>query len=131
LLNGDKNWLEEGLLLPAKKNKRKRIVEKGSSSATQDEGGVAHQANKQPHGGIPMPPPYGEYQCLNHIMKCADVSGGVGQPYRHLLHRTWRTTKLSWSLIQTNASQMEEGTSTIILQARIHRARPSISTTGR
>ena len=31
----------------------------GSSSAAQDEGEAAHQDNEQPHGGIPMPPPYG------------------------------------------------------------------------
>jgi hypothetical protein len=40
-----KNWLEEGLLVPAKKNKKGRIAEKGSSSIAQDEGGAAHQAN--------------------------------------------------------------------------------------
>jgi hypothetical protein len=37
---------------------KKEIVEEGSSSVAQDEGGAAHQANKQPHGGIPWPQPY-------------------------------------------------------------------------
>jgi hypothetical protein len=37
---------------------KRRIVEEGSSSLAQDEGGVAHQANKQPHGGIPLLQPY-------------------------------------------------------------------------
>jgi hypothetical protein len=35
-----------------------RIVEEGSSFVAQGEGGAAHQANKQTHEGIPMPPPY-------------------------------------------------------------------------
>jgi hypothetical protein len=56
--------------VPTKRNKRRIIVEEGSSSATQDEGGAAHQANKQPYGGIPMPPPsYGV---------CRFKHGGVG-----------------------------------------------------
>jgi hypothetical protein len=54
----DKIWFEERLLVTAKKNKKRRIVEEGSSSVARDEGGAAHQANKQPHGGIPLPQPY-------------------------------------------------------------------------
>jgi hypothetical protein len=42
-----KNLLEEGFLVPTKKIK-KEIVSEGSSSAAQDEGGAAHEANKQP-----------------------------------------------------------------------------------
>jgi hypothetical protein len=41
-----------------KKRLKRRIVEEGSTSVAQDEGGAAHQANKQPHGGIPLPQPY-------------------------------------------------------------------------
>jgi hypothetical protein len=37
-LEGKEDWLEEGLLVPAKKNKRARIVEERSSSA--QEGGA-------------------------------------------------------------------------------------------
>jgi hypothetical protein len=47
--------LEEGLLVPARKNKRGRIVEEGSSSA-QEEG--AQQKYVPPYGGIPTPPSY-------------------------------------------------------------------------
>jgi hypothetical protein len=47
--------LEEGLLVPAKNNKRGRIVEEGSSS--EQEGGA--QQNYVPQfGGIPTPPSY-------------------------------------------------------------------------
>jgi hypothetical protein len=46
--------LEEGILVPAKKNKRGRIIE-GSSSA--QEGG-AQQNYVPPFGGIPTPPSY-------------------------------------------------------------------------
>jgi hypothetical protein len=46
-IQGKEDWLEEGLLVPAKKNKRGRIVEEGSSSA--QEGGA--QPN---YGGPPM-----------------------------------------------------------------------------
>jgi hypothetical protein len=38
LLKGDQNWLEEGFIVPTKKNKKGRIVEEGSSSVAQDEG---------------------------------------------------------------------------------------------
>jgi hypothetical protein len=32
-IQGKEDWLEEGLLVPVRKNKRGRIVEEGSSSA--------------------------------------------------------------------------------------------------
>jgi hypothetical protein len=48
-IQGKEDWLEEGLLVPAKKNKRGRIVEEGSSSA--QEGG-AQQNYVPPFGGI-------------------------------------------------------------------------------
>jgi hypothetical protein len=47
--------LEEGLLVLARKNKRGRIVEEGSSAA--QEGG-AQQNYVPPYGGIPTPPSY-------------------------------------------------------------------------
>jgi hypothetical protein len=40
------------------KNKRWRIVEEGSSSAAQEEGEGAFQANEPPYGWISMPPRY-------------------------------------------------------------------------
>jgi hypothetical protein len=49
--------LEEGLLVPARKNKREKIVEEGSFSA--QEGG-AQQNYVPPYGGIPTPPSYYE-----------------------------------------------------------------------
>jgi hypothetical protein len=54
-LEGKEDWLEEGLLVPTKKNKRGRIVEEGSSAA-QKEG--AQQNYVPPFGGIPAPPSY-------------------------------------------------------------------------
>jgi hypothetical protein len=47
--------LEEGLLVPAKKNKRGRIVEEGSSST---QVGGAQPNYVPPFGGIPTPPSY-------------------------------------------------------------------------
>jgi hypothetical protein len=49
------DWLEEGLLVPARKNKRGRIVEEESSAA--QEGG-AQKNYVPPYGGIPTPPSY-------------------------------------------------------------------------
>jgi hypothetical protein len=54
-IEGREDWLEEGLLVRVKKNKRGRIVEEGSSSA--QEGG-AQPNYAPPFGGIPTPPSY-------------------------------------------------------------------------
>jgi hypothetical protein len=54
-IQGKGDWLEEGLLVLPKKNKRGRIVEEGSSSA--QEGG-AQPNYVPPFGGIPTPPSY-------------------------------------------------------------------------
>jgi hypothetical protein len=54
-IQGKEDWLDEGLLVPARKNKRGRIVGEGSSSA--QEGG-AQQNYVPPFGGIPTPPSY-------------------------------------------------------------------------
>jgi hypothetical protein len=51
---GKEDWLEEGLLVPEKKNKRGRIVE--GSSSTQE--GGAQQNYVPPFGGIPTPSSY-------------------------------------------------------------------------
>jgi hypothetical protein len=53
-IQGKEDWLEEGLLVPAKKNKRGRIIE-GSSSA---QAGGAQPNYVPPFGGIPTPPSY-------------------------------------------------------------------------
>jgi hypothetical protein len=52
-LEGKEDWLEEAPLVPAKKNKRGRIIGEGSSTA--QEGG-AQQNYVPPFGGIPVPP---------------------------------------------------------------------------
>jgi hypothetical protein len=54
-LEGKEDWLEEGLLVPVKKNKRGRIIGEGSSTA--QEGG-AQQNYVPPFGGILAPPIY-------------------------------------------------------------------------
>jgi hypothetical protein len=54
-IQGKEDWLEEGLLVPTRKNKRGRIVEEGSSSA--QEGGAQHNY-VPPFEGIPTPPSY-------------------------------------------------------------------------
>jgi hypothetical protein len=54
-LEGKEDWLEEGLLVPAKKNKIGRIIGEGSFAA--QEGG-AQQSYVPPFGGIPAPPSY-------------------------------------------------------------------------
>jgi hypothetical protein len=46
-IQGKEDWLEEGLLVPARKNKRGRIVEEGSSSAQE---GSAQQNYVPPFG---------------------------------------------------------------------------------
>jgi hypothetical protein len=53
-LEGEEDWLEEGLLVPAKK-KRGMIIGEGFSTA--QEGG-AQQNYVPPFGGIPAPPSY-------------------------------------------------------------------------
>jgi hypothetical protein len=54
-IEGKEDWLQEGILVPAKKNKRGRIIEEGSSSAQED---GAQQNYVPPFGGIPTPPSY-------------------------------------------------------------------------
>jgi hypothetical protein len=76
-IQGKEDWLEEGFLVLARKNKRGRIVEEGSSSA--QEGG-AQQNYVPPYGGIPTPPSYYGgppmqasgvvHPCPNQIMWC-------------------------------------------------------------
>jgi hypothetical protein len=71
-IQGKEDWLEEVLIVPARKNKRGRIVEEGSSSA---QGGGVQQNYVPRYGGIPTPPSYyGGPQCKH---------GGVVQPCPH------------------------------------------------
>jgi hypothetical protein len=55
LIQGKEDWLEEGLLEPANKNKRGMIIEEGFSVV--QEGG-AQQNYVPPFGGILAPPSY-------------------------------------------------------------------------
>jgi hypothetical protein len=54
-IQGKEDWLEDGLLLSARKNKRGRIIEEGSSSAQEES---AQQNYVPPYGGIPTLPSY-------------------------------------------------------------------------
>jgi hypothetical protein len=54
-LEGKEDWLEEGILVSLKKNKRGSIIGEGSSTA--QEGG-AQQNYVPPFAGIPAPPSY-------------------------------------------------------------------------
>jgi hypothetical protein len=54
-IQGREDWLEEGLLVPARKNKRGRIVDEGSTCA---QAGSAQPNVAPPFGGIPPPPSY-------------------------------------------------------------------------
>jgi hypothetical protein len=54
-IQGREDWLEEGLLVPARKNKRGIIVEEGSNSA---QAGSAQPNVVPPFGGIPPPPSF-------------------------------------------------------------------------
>jgi hypothetical protein len=54
-IQGKEDWLEKGLLVPAKKNKRGRIVEEGSSSA---QASGAQPNYVPPFGEIPTSPSY-------------------------------------------------------------------------
>jgi hypothetical protein len=54
-IQGKEDWLEEGLLVPAKKNKRGRIVEEGSTFV---QAGGAQLNYVPPFRGIPTPPNY-------------------------------------------------------------------------
>jgi hypothetical protein len=70
-LKGKEDWLEEGLLVPAKKNNRGRIIEEGSSAA-QEEGA--------PQNYVPME----ELWCHRDttvVYQCKH--GGVVQPCPH------------------------------------------------
>jgi hypothetical protein len=69
-IQGKEDWLEEGLLVPAKKNKRGRIEEEGSSSA--QAGGaqpnyvhnqIITEGQRCKHGGVVQP-------CPHKIMWC-------------------------------------------------------------
>jgi hypothetical protein len=135
-IQGKKDWLEEGLLVPAKKNKRGKIVEEGPSSA---QAGGAQPNYVTPVGGIPTPPSYYE----GPQMQAWGGGGCTGAPpkicgaqrsLRGALHTTPPTTTKhghNWRVccekhqnvaaIQSNAAQLGEGNANIAYElGRLH-----------
>jgi hypothetical protein len=71
-IQGKKYWLEEGLHVPVKKNKRGMIIEEGSSAA-QEGGAQPNYAQAWGSGGA-MPPP-----------NFAVPNEAFAEPYAHFL----------------------------------------------
>jgi hypothetical protein len=126
-LEGKENWLEEGLLAPAKKNERGRIIGEGSSTA--QEGG-AQQNYVPPFGGIPAPPSYyggvpmqawgsgaamlpPNFAVPNVVF--ADPYAHLPQPRQNMAIIGGYTARNMQNIaaIQTNANQMGEGNANI------------------
>jgi hypothetical protein len=138
-LEGKEDWLEEGLLVPAKKNKRGRIIEEGSSAA--QEGG-AQQNYVPPFGGILAPPSY-----YGGVLMQAWGSGAAmpspnftvpnvafAEPYAHIPQPQQSVAIIGGYAarnmqniiaIQTNANQMGGGNANITYElGRLHLAPP-------
>jgi hypothetical protein len=126
-IQGKEDWLEEGLLVPARKNKRERIVEEGSSLA--QEGG-AQQNCVPPYGGIPTRPSYyggpsmqawGSGAAMppqNYVVPNVTFA----EPYAQFPHPQQSVAiirgyalrnKLSITTIQSNRAQLGEGNANI------------------
>jgi hypothetical protein len=136
---GEEDWLEEGLLVPAKKNMRGRIMEESSFAAQEER---AQQHYVPPFGGIPAPPSF-----YGGVPMQAWGSGAAmpppnfvvpnvvfAEPYAHLPQPqqsvaiiggyTARNMQNS-TAIQTNANQMGEGNANIAYElGRLHLAPP-------
>jgi hypothetical protein len=126
-MEGEEDWLEEGLLVPAKKNKRGRIIGEGSSTA--QEGG-AQQNYVLQFGGILSPPSY-----YGGVPMQAWGSGAAMpppnfavpniafvEPYAHLPQPQQSVAVIgeyaarnmrNIAAIQTNATEMGEGNANI------------------
>jgi hypothetical protein len=137
-LEGKEDWLEKGLLVPAKKNKRGRITEEGSSMAQ----GGAQQNYVPPFGGIPAPPNY-----YGGVPTQAWGSGvampppnfavpnvAFAEPYAHLpqpqknvaiIGGYAATNMQNITAIQTNANQTGEGNANIAYELRCLHLAPS------
>jgi hypothetical protein len=125
-IQGREDWLEEGVLFPAKKNKRGSIVEERSSSAQVGSaqpnvvppfGGIPTPLSyyggpqEQAWGGAPVPPPnyvvpnvtfaepYAQYPQAQQSM--AIIGGYVERNMQNV------------AAIQTNAAQLGEGNANI------------------
>jgi hypothetical protein len=139
-IQGKEDWLEEGLLVPARKNKRGRIVEEGSSSA--QEGGA--QQNYVPsYGGIPTPPSYyggppmqawGSGAAVpppNYVVPnvtFAEPYAQFPQPQQSVAIIGGYTTRNMQNIaaIQANATQLGEGNANIAYElGRLHLVSPN------
>jgi hypothetical protein len=138
-------WLEEGLLVQAKKNKSRRIIEE-SSSVAQEEG--AQQNYVPPFGGIPTPSSY-----YGGVPMQAWGSGAAMpppnfavpnvafvEPYAHFPQPQQSVVIIGGyaarnmqniAAIQTNAAQLGEGNTNITYElGRLHIAPPEQSIGG-
>jgi hypothetical protein len=123
--------------VPAKKNKRGRIIDKGSS--TTQEGG-AQQNYVPPFGGIPVPPSYyggvpmqawGSGAAMP-LPNFAVPNVAFAEPYAHLFQPQQSVAIIGGytarnmqnvAAIQTNANQMGEGNANIAYElGRVHLA---------
>jgi hypothetical protein len=138
-IQGKEDWLEEGLLVPARKNKRGRLLEEESSSA--QEGGA--QQNYMPlYGGIPMPPSYyggppmqalGEW-CSHAPSNYAVPNVAFAEPYAQLPQPQQSVAIIggyaarnmqNTPAIQANAAQLGEGNANIAYElGSLHLALP-------
>jgi hypothetical protein len=137
-IQGKEDWLEEGLLVPSRKNKKGRIVEEGSSTAQ----GGAQQNYVPPYGGIPTPPSYyggppmqawgsGAAMSLpNYVVP----NVAFAEPYAQFRQPQQRVAIIGGyaarnmqniAAIQANAAQMGEGNANIAYElGRLHLAPP-------
>jgi hypothetical protein len=138
-IQGKEDWLEDGLLVPAKKYKRGRIVEEGSSFV---QVGGAQPNYVPPFGGIPTPPNYyggptmqawGSGPAMppqNYVVP--NVTFVV--PYAQYPQRQQSMAKIGGyaarnmqnvATIQSNAAQLREGNAIIAYElGRIHLVPP-------
>jgi hypothetical protein len=144
-IQGKEVWLEEGLLVPSRKNKRGRITEECSSTA-QEEG--AKQNYVPPYGGILTPPSYysgapmqawGSGAAMPQqnfvVLNVAFV-----EPYAHFPQSQQSVAIIGGyaarnmqniASIQTNAAQLGEGNTNIAYElGRLHIAPPEQFTGG-
>jgi hypothetical protein len=138
-IQGKEDWLEEGLLVPARKNKRGRIIEE-SSSAAQEEG--AQQNYVPPYGGILTPPSYHGGAPMQAWGSGAAMpppnfvvpNAAFAEPYAHFAQPQQSVTIIgryaarnmqNIAAIQTNAAQLGEGNANIAYElGRLHIAPP-------
>jgi hypothetical protein len=138
-IQGEEDWLEEELLVLARKNKIGRIIEENSSAA-QEEG--AQQNYVPPYGGIPTPPSYyggrpmqawGSGAAMpppNYVVPNAVFV----EPYAHFPQPQQSVAIIGGyaarnmqniAAIQTNAAQLGEGNANIASElGRLHLAPP-------